>query len=148
NTAYTSVDTIHVFMSFLVLGIGILLIALFAFGLGIEYFILLRNTKSLTFNSSDILHQFKVHLPMYFRFFLSKFDIGILISIPAVLVIMLSVLIFFIGSFTLGVIFAIIVLWFFTAFMIYKKGNYDLIVCFGSAFTMLNQKILEYRFDS
>lgn len=148
NTAYTSVDTVHVFMSFLVLGIGILLIALLAFGLGIEYFILLRNSKSLNFNSSDILRQFKVHMPMYLRFFLAMLVVGVLISIPAALAIMLSALIPFIGSFAMGVIFAMIGLWFFSAFMLYREGYYDLIDCFGSAFTMLKKKILEYGLAS
>lgn len=148
NTAYTSVDTVHVFMSFLVLGIVILLIALFAFGLGIEYFILLRNTKSLAFNSSDILRQFRTHLRMYLRFFLTMLVVGVLISIPTAFAVLLSALIPFIGSFAAGVIFAMIGLWFFSAFMLYREGYYDLIDCFGSAFTMLKKKILEYGLAS
>ena len=148
NTAYTSVDTVHVFMSFLVLGIVILLIALFAFGLGIEYFILLRNTKSLAFNSSDILRQFRTHLRMYLRFFLAMLVVGVLISIPTAFAVLLSALIPFIGSFAAGVIFAMIGLWFFSAFMLYREGYYDLIDCFGSAFTMLKKKILEYGLAS
>lgn len=148
NNSYTTIDSVNVFLSFMALGGLIFIIALFAFGFGIEYFILLRNRKSLDFNSFDIWNQFKAHIGYYFRFFLAMLIVGIIIFIPTALAMMLSAFIPFVGSFAVGILLSAIGLWFFSSFMLYREGYDDLLDCFGSAFGMLKKKILEYGLAS
>lgn len=148
NSSYTTVDNSKVVLGFLALGILILIIALFAFGFGIEYFILLRNRKKLDFTSRDIWNQFRAHLGYYFRFFMAMLIVAILISVPTALAMLLSAFIPFVGSFAIGIIFSAIGLWFFSSFMLYREGYNELIDCFGASFSMLKKKIMEYGLAS
>lgn len=148
NSSYTTVDNSKVVLGFLALGILILIIALFAFGFGIEYFILLRNRKKLDFTSRDIWNQFRAHLGYYLRFFMAMLIVAILISVPTALAMLLSAFIPFVGSFAIGIIFSAIGLWFFSSFMLYREGYNELIDCFGASFSMLKKKIMEYGLAS
>ena len=74
--------------------------------------------------------------------------VGVLIAVPVILGVLLSAFIPIVGSFTSGIIFSMVGLWFFTAFMLYREGYYDLMDCFGSAFSLLKKKIFEYGLAS
>lgn len=148
NTGFTNVDFFKVGLGFLSLGLLIMLVSLFAFGFTIEYFILLRNKKNISFTSKDIWTQFKSNIPLYLRFFLVMLVAGVLISIPVGIAIIFSAFIPIVGSFVSGIIFAIVGLWFFTAFMLYRENYVELIDCFSAAFTMIKKKVFEYGIAS
>ncbi|MCA5005868.1 ABC transporter permease [Sphingobacterium bovistauri] len=148
NANHTNIDYFNVGVSVVSLVLLIMLVSLFAFGFAIEYFILLRNRKNISFTSKDIWLQFRNHIYYYLRFFIAMLVVGVLISIPAALSILLSAFIPIVGSFASGIIFAIIGLWFFSAFMLYRENYVELIDCFGSSFRMLKKKIFEYGLAS
>lgn len=148
NTTHTNFDYFSVGMSLGSLVLLILLVSLFAFGFTIEYFILLRNRRDILFTSQDVWTQFKSNLHYYLRFFIAMLVVGILVSIPAAFAMFLSALIPIVGSFATGIIFAIIGLWFFSAFMLYRENYAELIDCFGASFSMLKKKIFEYGIAS
>lgn len=148
NAGFTNVDYFNVGVSALSLVLLIMLISMFAFGFTIEYFILLRNKKKLNFDSKELWLQFRSNITYYLRFFFAMLVVGVLIAVPVALGVLLTAFIPIIGSFAAGIIFSIIGLWFFTAFMLYREGYYDLMDCFGSAFSLLKKKIFEYGLAS
>jgi len=148
NASFTNVDYFNVGVSALSLVLLIMLISMFAFGFTIEYFILLRNKKKLDFDSKELWLQFRSNITYYLWFFLAMLVVGVLIAVPVALGVLLTAFIPIVGSFATGIIFSIIGLWFFTAFMLYREGYYDLMDCFGSAFSLLKKKIFEYGLAS
>ncbi|WP_149914809.1 ABC transporter permease [Sphingobacterium cavernae] len=148
SASFTNVDYFNVGVSVLSLVLLIMLISLFAFGFTIEYFILLRNKRTLDFDSKELWTQFRNNIASYLRFFLAMLVVGVLIAVPVILGVLLSAFIPIVGSFASGIIFSMVGLWFFTAFMLYREGYYDLMDCFGSAFSLLKKKIFEYGLAS
>lgn len=148
SASFTNVDYFNVGASVLSLVLLIMLISLFAFGFTIEYFILLRNKRKLDFDSKELWTQFRSNIASYLRFFLAMLVVGVLIAVPVILGVLLSAFIPIVGSFASGIIFSMVGLWFFTAFMLYREGYYDLMDCFGSAFSLLKKKIFEYGLAS
>jgi hypothetical protein len=148
NASFTNIDYFNVGASVLSLVLLIMLISMFAFGFTIEYFILLRNRKKLNFDSKELWLQFRSNIAYYLRFFLAMLVVGVLIAVPVILGVLLSAFIPIVGSFVSGIIFSMVGLWFFTAFMLYREGYYDLMDCFGSAFSLLKKKIFEYGLAS
>lgn len=148
SASFTNVDYFNVGVSVLSLVLLIMLISLFAFGFTIEYFILLRNKRTLDFDSKELWTQFRSNIASYLRFFLAMLVVGVLIAVPVILGVLLSAFIPIVGSFASGIIFSMVGLWFFTAFMLYREGYYDLMDCFGSAFSLLKKKIFEYGLAS
>lgn len=148
SASFTNVDYFNVGASVLSLVLLIMLISLFAFGFTIEYFILLRNKRKLDFDSKELWTQFRTNIASYLRFFLAMLVVGVLIAVPVILGVLLSAFIPIVGSFASGIIFSMVGLWFFTAFMLYREGYYDLMDCFGSAFSLLKKKIFEYGLAS
>src|SRR5690606_12400978 len=148
SASFTIVDYFNVGASVLSLILLIMLISLFAFGFTIEYFILIRNKRTLDFDSKELWTQFRSNIASYLRFFLAMLVVGVLIAVPVILGVLLSAFIPIVGSFASGIIFSMVGLWFFTAFMLYREGYYDLMDCFGSAFSLLKKKIFEYGLAS
>ncbi|HLS37566.1 MAG TPA: hypothetical protein VK023_04780 [Sphingobacterium bovisgrunnientis] len=148
SASFTNVDYFNVGASVLSLILLIMLISLFAFGFTIEYFILIRNKRTLDFDSKELWTQFRSNIASYLRFFLAMLVVGVLIAVPVILGVLLSAFIPIVGSFASGIIFSMVGLWFFTAFMLYREGYYDLMDCFGSAFSLLKKKIFEYGLAS
>jgi hypothetical protein len=148
SASFTNVDYFNVGASVLSLVLLIMLISLFAFGFTIEYFILLRNKRKLDFDSKELWTQFRSNIASYLRFFFAMLVVGVLIAVPVILGVLLSAFIPIVGSFASGIIFSMVGLWFFTAFMLYREGYYDLMDCFGSAFSLLKKKIFEYGLAS
>lgn len=148
NATFTNVDYFNVGASFASLGLLVLLISMFAFGFTIEYFILLRNRRKIDFSSTEVWQQFRWNISYYLRFFLVMLVVGVLISIPLIIAVLLAAFIPIVGSFATGIIFSMVGLWFFAAFLLYREGYYDLIDCFGGAFTLLRTKIFEYGIAS
>lgn len=144
NANFSNVDYFNIGASFVSLGLLVLLISIFAFGFTIEYFILLRNRKQIDFGSREVWLQFRKSIAYYFRFFLAMLVVGVLIALPVAIAALLSAFIPIVGTFATGILFSMIGMWFFTAFMLYREDYYDLIDCFGGAFTLLRTKIFEY----
>jgi hypothetical protein len=120
------------------------IIGMLAFGFAIEYFILLRDRRCLDFDEKDVWLQFRENLGKYFRFLFAAIIVGILALIPLSIVAFACVFIPFIGNIAMGILFAIVGLWFFTAFMLYREGYYELIDAFNGSFGLLKSKIFEY----
>ncbi|MBD1429301.1 ABC transporter permease [Sphingobacterium litopenaei] len=144
NANFSNVDYFNIGASFVSLGLLVLLISIFAFGFTIEYFILLRNRKQIDFGSKEVWLQFRTSIAYYLRFFLAMLVVGVLIALPVAIAALLSAFIPIVGTFATGILFSMIGMWFFTAFMLYREDYYDLIDCFGGAFTLLRTKIFEY----
>ncbi|TJZ59772.1 ABC transporter permease [Sphingobacterium olei] len=118
--------------------------ALIAFGFAIEYFLLIRDTRALGFDEKDVLRNFKDNMAKYIRFLLVAFIVSIIAIIPIGIVTFLSVFIPLVGSVGLGIFYAMIGLWYFCAFLLYREGYDDLTDCFLSSFSMLKRRAFEY----
>lgn len=148
NADYSSGELMDMFVA---LGIAVLCIVIngvLAFGFTIEYFILLRNKRALTFDNKDIWQAFKEHLEKYIRFLMGSVVVVIVLLIPVSIIVFITLFIPFVGSFAVGVVFAVLGLWFFTAFMLYREGYYDLFDTYTAAFSLLKGKIAEYGLAS
>lgn len=148
NTSFSNIDYFNIGLSFISLALIVMLVSLFAFGFTIEYFILLRNRKNMDFSSKEVWRQFRENISYYLCFFLAMLVVGVLIALPVAIAALLSAFIPIVGSFVVGIFFSMIGLWFFAAFMLYRESYYDLIDCFGGAFTLLRTKIFEYGIAS
>lgn len=148
NTSFSNIDYFNIGLSFISLALIVMLVSLFAFGFTIEYFILLRNRKNMDFSSKEVWRHFRGNISYYLRFFLAMLVVGVLIALPVAIAALLSAFIPIVGSFVVGIFFSMIGLWFFAAFMLYRESYYDLIDCFGGAFTLLRTKIFEYGIAS
>lgn len=144
NVNYTSGELIRVLSaSFGALGI-MFLIGTFAFGFTIEYFILIRNRRDISFSESDVWKQFKDHIGKYFRFLGAAIIVATLAIIPIGVVMGACFFIPLVGNIAVGILFAMLGLWFFTAFMLYREGYSELLDAFQDAFGMLKSKFFEY----
>lgn len=148
NVDYSSGEIVDILVTFGIAVLCMLVIGILAFGFTIEYFILLRNRRNLSFDYKDIWAGFSAHLDKYFRFLLGSIVVCIILFIPVSLVLFISALIPLVGSLAVGVVFATLGLWFFTAFMLYRENYYDLFDTYTSAFSMLKDKIAEYGLAS
>lgn len=148
NADYSSGEIVDMLVVFGVAAIFMLIIGVLAFGFTIEYFILLRDRRDLLFCYKDIWKSFRSHGSKYFRFLLGSIIVSIILFIPLSFIIFISALIPLVGSLAVGVVFAILGLWFFTAFMLYRENYYDLFDTYTSAFSMLKNKIGEYGLAS
>ncbi|WP_164111448.1 MULTISPECIES: ABC transporter permease [Sphingobacterium] len=148
NADYSSGEIVDMVLTFGLALFCMLIIGGLAFGFTIEYFILLRNRRDLSFGAKDIWNAFKANISKYVRFLLGSIVVGMIIFIPLAFVLFLSALIPLIGSLAIGVVFAVLGLWFFTAFMLYREDYYDLFDTYTSAFSMLKNKIGEYGLAS
>lgn len=148
NVDYSSGEVVDMIVVFGLAGLCMLIIGVLAFGFTIEYFILLRNRRDLLFSYKDIWQAFKSQSGKYFRFLLGSIVVGIILLIPVGFAVFISALIPIVGSVAVGVVFATLGLWFFTAFMLYREDYYDLFDTYTSAFSMLKEKIAEYGLAS
>lgn len=148
NADYSSGELVDMFVALGTAALFMLLCGVLAFGFTIEYFILLRDRQSLSFDYRDVWHAFKQHLDKYLRFFLGSVVVSVVIFIPVAVVLFIAALIPLVGSFAIGIVFSIIGLWYFTAFMLYREGYYDLFDTYTAAYSMLKSKIVEYGLAS
>lgn len=148
NANYNSGEVVSMFFALGTAVICILINGVLAFGFTIEYFILLRNRRELTFGYREVWSAFKQHLGKYLRFFLGAIVVTIIVMIPVIIVVFVAALIPFIGTLAVGLVFAVLGLWYFTAFMLYREEYYDLFDTFSSAYTLLKDKIAEYGIAS
>lgn len=141
---YSSGELVRVLASsFGALGI-MFIIGIFAFGFTIEYFILIRDHRDIDFNEKDVWFQFRGNIDKYFRFLGAAIVVGVLAVIPIGIMMAACVFVPFVGNIAMGVLIAMVGLWFFTAFMLYREGYSDLIDAFQDAFAMLKAKFFEY----
>ncbi|MBE8722919.1 ABC transporter permease [Sphingobacterium pedocola] len=122
--------------------------ALVAFGFAIEYFLLIRDTRTLEFDERDVWRNFKENIAKYIRFLSAAFIVSIIAVIPIGIVTFLSVFIPLVGSVGLGIFYAMIGLWYFCAFLLYREGYDDLTDCFLSSFSALRKRVFEYGIAS
>lgn len=145
---YSSGELVDMFVALGAALLFVLLNGVLAFGFTIEYFILLRDKRSLLFDYKDVWQAFKHHLDKYFRFFLGAIVVSVVILIPVGIVLFIAALIPLVGSFAIGIVFAVLGLWYFTAFMLYREGYYDLFDTYTAAYSLLKEKIAEYGLAS
>lgn len=125
--------------------IGVMLvIGMLAFGFSIEYFIILRDRRRLDFDEKDVWQQFRENLGKYFQFLFAAIIVALLAFIPLAILVFACMFVPFAGSIAMGILFAMVGLWFFTAFMLYREGYYELIDTFNGAYGLLKSKIFEY----
>ncbi|ERJ61451.1 hypothetical protein [Sphingobacterium paucimobilis] len=148
NVDYSSGEIVDMLVIFGFAGLFMLLIGVLAFGFTIEYFILLRNRRDLLFSYKDIWRSFIDQRNKYIRFLLASIVVGVILFIPIGFAIFISALIPLVGSIAVGIVFSILGLWFFTAFMLYRENYYDLFDTYTSAFSLLKEKIGEYGLAS
>lgn len=148
NVDYSSGEIVDMLVVFGFAGLFMLLIGVLAFGFTIEYFILLRNRRDLLFSYKDIWRSFIDQRNKYIRFLLASIVVGVILFIPIGFAIFISALIPLVGSIAVGIVFSILGLWFFTAFMLYRENYYDLFDTYTSAFSLLKEKIGEYGLAS
>ena len=148
NVNYSSGEVAKVVFSFLIAGLSLFIITMIAFAFSIEYFVLLRERKSTDFTHTEVFDAFKANIGKYFKFLFAAFIVGILATIPIAFGMMLSMFIPLVGSFAAGILIAIVGLWFFTSFMLYREGYEDLTDAFTSGFSILKKKIFEYGIAS
>jgi len=141
---YSSGELFNVISSFMVAFLVMTLIGMIAFGLTIEYFIMLRDRRCLDFGEKEIWQAFKTHIGSYFRFLGAAIIVGMLVLIPLSIVLFACMFVPMVGSIGMGIVFAMVGLWFFTAFMLYREGYYELIDTFQGAYTLLKKKFFEY----
>ncbi len=145
---YSSADLFTVLSSFLTAISIMAIIAMIAFGLSIEYFILLRDRRNLDFGEREVWGNFKDNIGSYFRFLGAAIIVGIIACIPLAIVAFVCLFIPFVGSIAVGILSAMVGLWFFTAFMLYREGYYELMDTFQEAYVLLKNKIFEYGIAS
>lgn len=148
NANYSSGEIVDMFAALGIALICILINGMLAFGFTIEYFILLRDRRDLSFDYKDVWQSFRQHLDKYFRFLLGSIVVSVILFIPVALVIFITALIPFFGTIGVGMVFAVLGLWYFTSFMLYREGYYDLFDTYTSAYGMLKNKIAEYGLAS
>ncbi|HMR17867.1 MAG TPA: ABC transporter permease [Sphingobacterium sp.] len=145
---YSSGELFRVISSLLTAFGLMFVIGTLAFGFAIEYFIILRDRRRLDFDEKDVWQQFRENLGKYFRFLIAAIIVAILAFIPLSILVFACMFVPFVGSIAMGVLFAIVGLWFFTAFMLYREGYYELIDTFNGAYGLLKSKIFEYGLAS
>lgn len=135
-------------LDILFVGIGILIVLLVVsmvfFGLAIEYFILLKNRKSLDFGSRDVLSAFKGAIGKYLTFLPIAIIALIILAIPLFIAMGLLVFIPFVGSFAAGILASFVGVWFFCAFMFYREGYMTGTGAIPQTFPILKKKIFDY----
>ncbi|MFZ4862733.1 ABC transporter permease [Sphingobacterium sp. Mn56C] len=144
NIDYTAQDFNALMLVLLCAGGALMLVALLAFGFATEYFVLLRNSKSLNFTHRDVWQSFKRHSRQYLRFLLASIGVCILICIPVGIALFISLFIPLIGFVLSGVSVALLELWFFMAFMLYREEEYRIGGSFKAAFNMVKNKMVDY----
>lgn len=144
NVNYSSGELVRVLSaSFGAIGI-MLVIGMFAFGLAIEYFILMRNMRHISFSEKEVWAQFKKNIGKYMRFLGAGIVVAILSILPIGILMAACAIIPFVGNIAMGILLAMVGLWYFTAFMLYREGYAELIDAFQNAFAMLKAKFFEY----
>lgn len=148
NVDYSSGELVDVIASFIITFGAMLVIGMFAFGFSIEYFILLRDRRDLSFNYADVWRSFKQNIGKYFKFLFAAFIVSIIVLIPVCFILFFCLFIPFAGTIAAGVVFAVLGLWFFSAFMLYREGYYKLTETFTSAFSMIKGRLMDYGIAS
>lgn len=140
-----SMDVIFIGIAvfFVMLFIGMLLI-----GLAIEYFILLKTHKKLDFDSVAVWNSFRANFGKYWRFLLVAILALLILAIPVTIAMGLMIFIPFVGSFAVGIVSAILGVWFFCAFLFYREGYLKLGNSISATFSILKKKLFDYSIAS
>src|SRR5690606_999866 len=78
------------------------------------------------------------------RFLGAGIVVAILSILPIGILMAACAIIPFVGNIAMGILLAMVGLWYFTAFMLYREGYAELIDAFQNAFAMLKAKFFEY----
>ena len=113
------------------------------YGLGVEYFLLLKNKRSTQFGTKDVWQAFIKNIRKYFVFFLVTLISFAILFVPLGLIFALLLFVPFIGNFAVGIAMAGVSVWYFCAFVFYREGYMD-------AHNSLQQtlKLMKYKFFS
>ncbi|GHE40186.1 ABC transporter permease [Sphingobacterium griseoflavum] len=136
-----SLDLIGIAMSVF---LGLILVSMVFFGLAIEYFILLKNSRSTDFDSRDVWQAFVQHLSKYLTFLVVAIVALFILVIPIAVTMLILAFIPLVGSFAIGILGTFVGVWFFCAFLLYREEYVDAGGSLQKAFSMLRKKIIDY----
>src|SRR5690606_37009807 len=109
NVNYSSGELVRVLSaSFGAIGI-MLVIGMFAFGLAIEYFILMRNMRHISFSEKEVWAQFKKNIGKYMRFLGAGIVVAILSILPIGILMAACAIILFVVNIAMGVFLVIVI---------------------------------------
>jgi len=111
---------------------------------GIEYMFLLEEKGSTDFTAKDIFKRIKTNLKKYVLFFLSSIVVSLVLIIPLGLVYFILMFIPLIGMVALGVLSAMLTLFFYCALFLYIQGRERLWDSYKAAFYLIKSKMFEY----
>lgn len=143
-----SIDGEYLFYLLALAFLALMIIGLIAFGFTIEYFILIRDRKAINFGVKEVWNSFLSNFSKYLKFFPGAIIVAILLIIPTFIALVFSIFIPFVGSLAIGVIFALLGLYFFSAFMLYREGYYELMDCYTAGFSIIKSRLFEYGIAS
>ncbi len=124
--------------------LALIALGLYVYGVSIEYFILLKERKNITFTGQEVLKNFRSNLGRYFMFLIAMILALIVVFIPLAIVAAICAFIPFIGSFAIGILGSMVGIWLFSSFLFYREGYSDLGSCFTDAYMMLSKKLIQY----
>lgn len=139
------------------LGFGVATVAFFLFGLAliitismfsIEYMLLLEERRATDFDSKDVFRNIKAKFKKYVRFFLGAIVVWLIIIVPLILLLAISIFIPIVGNLVIGVIGAVVSLYFYMALLVYMKKDMGLKDSFLYVFRMINKKFFVYGLAS
>lgn len=144
NMSYQTIGEQSLLFMFFMAVVLLILIGMLSFGFTMEYFILLRDRLKLDFGVPQVWKAFWTNIGKYFKFLFAAIIVSIILAVPILVCMGVALFIPFVGSFAVGVLYSIIGLYFFIAFMLYREGYKDLTDSFGASYTLIKKKILDY----
>ncbi|MFD1771382.1 ABC transporter permease [Sphingobacterium suaedae] len=141
-------ETPEIIVVALLVAVALLMVSLVFFGLAIEYFILLKNSKGTAFGSVDVWRSFRSHFGKYLRFLVVAIVAFCILFVPLVIAMFILMFIPLIGSFAAGILGSFVGVWFFSAFMFYREGYMEAGNAIQQSFSILKKKIIDYSISS
>lgn len=114
------------------------------YGLGIEYFILLKTKRSTAFGTKDVWEGFIKNIRKYFVFLLIALISLALLFIPLAVIFALLLFVPFVGNFALGIGVTILGIWYFCAFLFYRESYMEAHTALQDTFKLIKNRLFTY----
>ncbi len=111
---------------------------------GIEYMLLLEEKGNTDFTTGDVFAKIKQNIGKYILFFLCSILVMLIISIPFAIVAFILAFIPLIGTFAIGILAAMLMLFIYCSLFLYLQGKEQLWDSFSASFRLIKSKIFEY----
>ena len=115
---------------------------------GIEYMFLLEEKGNTDFSTRDIFYRIKKNLKKYVVFFFSSIVVGLMLAIPIGIVYVLLAFIPLLGTLAMGMVSAMLGLFFYCALFLYIQGREQLWDSYKASYYLIKKKIWEYGLAS